>query len=332
MAGNKRFCWSDVRAGEILPEVYRAYEEKRGYYGLAHHTYRPNINPGKIYAPQHEFRPESAAVWTVGHRIFQAVATGLDYRSSSRGIYRTVGKLWEKKPWMFSMEHVAEESRMVALTLKIAGHNFPDQGATRLLNISRTIHDIGGDPVDIFGLGRSIDEIQRYRKEAQKERPYFLNGYGPKLLSLLAVIFEDFGYVREIPGAFPVDKHVQSIMLSLGVVKVIGTEAIDTAELAEFIRKRIYQFCLRRKLQPLFLSHALWFLGNGVCTRCFALRGRGGGELERLCPVAETCGGPKYASFPYSLRGVWDPKVDVFGERPKREGSTRFRDVQGSLF
>ena len=104
-----------------------------------------------------------------------------------------------------------------------------------------------------------------------------------------------------IRGAFPVDLHVQRIFISSNVVMGAGT--MDAAEIAEFIRVRLSELCYELDIKPLDLSHALWFLGNKLCTKCDKVKG-----IKSGCPVEEMCSGG-IPSLSYNKTGRWELDV-----------------------
>ncbi len=162
----------------------------------------------------------------------------------------------------------------------------------------------------LFGttLGDSIEEIVTYcRRYERKHKRKFLPGYGPKILSLLAIHFYDFGvHATMFPGAFPVDRHIQRQLLGCGVVELSAEEEeVDAARaIAESIRPKLITLCEQQNVSVFNLAHAMWFLGNKLCYQCRSLMEQGRESKLAFCPMLTMCTGARETRT-YQERGKW---------------------------
>ena len=151
----------------------------------------------------------------------------------------------------------------------------------------------------------SVEDILLFKKGGGD-----LPGFGPKILSLLSLFYEELGLLTMPPDAFPVDVHVQRFVIS---TKIVTANAPATNEQVErVLRPLLCEVCVEEGWKPLELSHALWFLGNRCCNGCY-----NNAATEFLCPAYAKCGG-SISTLPYSRRGIWE-----ITEPRHRKGGTR---------
>lgn len=323
-AENYGFTWDEKKAEEFLLPLYEEYKKKKWLYFSVHNEYRPGIHVGKRYAPQHEFRPNGVDPATREHDIFLAFTNQLDFRTDSRRVYRAMEKLWEKFPEMFTEEAFTRLTKKeVEHALRAVRYTYPNQGTGRWISFARTLYEnFGGDPLAIFkiaGVG-SIDEMMLHRSKVRRKKPHYLSGKGPKLLSLLAMMYEEFERIPAFPRSFPVDLHVQRTLNALGVISWDEEQNVDASILAEYIRINLVYFFERYRLSVVPTSHMIWFLGNALCTQCHELRAKKPSRLAQLCPMYQMgCKGPKYLSATYSQERQWSNRMIIISEVPKPE-------------
>lgn len=266
-------------------------------------------------APQNTCIPQGVAKGSREHISFLYFTTLITYAADSDMVFRQSLRLFGEKPSIFSEKLLGLGVKHVSRCLGEVGFIRPEQGALYWHGSGTTLfQEYQGDPLRLLAV-RSVDEFllkkQALKKQCGEEK---LPGIGPKIFSLMALFFEELGLSREMPGAFPVDLHVQRFCISTGIAE--GRGIVGAASFAEFLRPRIYEICRELGMRPLDLSHALWFLGNRVCTRCPLVEG-----LQYVCPVASRCGGA-IPSLIYSRKGKWN--LDA----PRLEKGSR----QSSLF
>mgnify|MGYP003468298228 CR=1 FL=1 len=103
----------------------------------------------------------------------------------------------------------------------------------------------------------------------------------------------------EMPGdAFPVDVHVQRFAISTGIIRCAGKVVNEHAE--QVLRKLLCELCFEEGWSSLELSHAIWFLGNRLCSGCYR-----DSSPEAFCPVYGQCGG-SISTLTYFRKGTWD--------------------------
>jgi endonuclease III len=298
------------RAERILSEAHDMYMKERLLYSRV----------GIERAPQNTCIPQGVTRGSFAHGLFLYFTTLITYASESEMGFRQSARLFENHPHLFSEELLRVDVGHVGKHLREVGFVRPEQGAKYWHGSGVTlVREYDNDPLQIFAV-ENVDEFLSkkaiLRKRLGKDG---LPGIGPKIFSLMALFFEELGLIGEMPGAFPVDLHVQRICISLGIVE--GGGIIDATFLAEFLRPKIYDICRRLGMRPLNLSHALWFLGNRVCTRCSLVEG-----IEHVCPVVHHCGGA-IPSLIYARKGKWNfdaprlqkgsPQYSIFDDNPE---------------
>lgn len=281
------------RADEVIRTAFRAYEAQTHLYQLVH-----RLNGD---APQVKYRPEGVEQRSRDDFIRLYFAALTDRRQVSKEVYKTHARLWGTHEWLYRETLL---TRMLSpedleLMLREAKVGVPKESAKNWLPCSETLYRIfDGDPLKLYASG-SIDGVIAWKKAVEKnigKNP--IPGFGPKILSLLAIFYEELEAIPPVEGAFPVDVHVQRILISTGIIR--GSGIIDSAMLAEFIRPRIYAVCTENAWRSLEVAHALWFLGNKSCTNCHMLT-----DVHARCPIMELCGGAIESKL-YFRQGKWD--------------------------
>lgn len=288
------------RLGVVLQKLTKAYLEKKYLYAEFH------AHNGS--APQHWGIPRGVVIGSLEHRLFLFFTTLLTTRSESDAGFRQMVRLYEEHTTLFSPERaLAIEVSKVEMLLKEVGYIHPNQGASRWLACAEGLaRRFNGDPLNLFLWKKSIDEVyQSIQGEGGKK---LLSGYGPKLLSLLALFYEELELIPCLEGVFPVDVHVQRINITLGVVK--GSGIVDAARtLAEGLRVALWKACHEGNMNPFDSAHAYWFLGSRACTQCHRVS-----SIRQICPIADECEGSISTAL-YHKKGMWD--LDELQRRPK---------------
>jgi len=287
-------------------------EKAKHYIRLADSSYQRHDNLYRylhadiMAAPQHKNFPRGLEVRSLEYNRWLFFATLLNYRSVSEKVFPMAVTLWDKFPELFSSDICQMKDDLVIKALKDEDIRYtsPNQAGIRWGASARALFThFDGDPLNIFSEVKSVDDFISLKKKLEREGNVSFLGYGPKLFSLLAIFYEELGLIDHLEGSLPVDLHIQRIFITLGIVDVVesGGEQ-DAMAVAEFIRPRLTKLCYELGVKPLDLSHALWFLGSNVCTKCTKITS----ELrEWACPFAEYCPGP-IDSMPYSRRGRWN--------------------------
>ncbi len=299
--------FDQVRAVEVLSMLSSAYLEQRMLY--------ERVNSSLLSAPQQAHIPKDIIKGSRAHQIFLFFTTVITYASESDMGFRQSVDLYNRFPEYFGEELLHLDVSDVSTALLSVGFVRPNQGAGYWHGSGTSLYrEFGGEPREFFSVSGVDEFLQRKKQMSKKFGREALPGIGPKIFSLMSLFFEELGIIPEMPGAFPVDLHVQRIMISCGIVQ--GSGRVPASEVAEFIRPRLYAHCVTHGIRPLDLSHALWFLGNRVCTVCRHVEG-----LPMVCPVEQLCGGA-IPSMIYGRKGLWD--LDAVRHR---KGS-----LQSSLF
>lgn len=286
----KNLTFSPDRALEVLSQPYTAYKLRQGLYAVRH--------DGNGDAVQDKFVPRSVVRGSREHTVFLYFATGTDRRSLSSQVYRNHMELWSRSPELYrrgvlNLHHTTIKRKLAEVHFNMVetiGRNWRPCAET-------LFEEFGGDPVSLYK-DQSIDALLEYKKRNRRDGRDPLPGFGPKILSLLAIYYEKLGVVPPIEGAFPVDVHIQRICISTGIVS--GKGVIDSASVGEYLRPRLYELCVREGWDRSDLAHALWFNGNELCNGCSTSR-----NSVSLCAVYNDCSGG-LNTRQYGREGKWD--------------------------
>ncbi|MDP3958214.1 MAG: hypothetical protein Q8Q36_01985 [bacterium] len=280
------------RAEQVMEAAHAAYHARTHLYLRVH-----GLNGD---APQRKYRPEGVVRGSPDDLIRLYFATLTDRRQLSAEVYKAHVRLWQSHEWLYREDVLAlKECETLEKILREEKAGTPKESAKTWLPCAETLYStFGGDPRKLFAGGSISAALEWKYGEEKKRKRDPLPGFGPKILSLLAIFYEELGAIQSLPDAFPVDMHIQRIFISTGAVSAPGIE--KSAGLAEFLRFRLCEICSERKWKPLELSQAFWFLGNQTCTRCYLLK-----DAHLRCPVYEECGGA-IESRSYFKRGEWD--------------------------
>lgn len=295
------------------------YNKATRYMKMMNDSYKNNRNLFKNVhaklgsAPQHRYSPpkDKAAF------IFFAML--LTYHSSSEVGFQQARKVYDEHPEMFSKELSSLSVEYVCRVLRGVGFIYPNQAGRAWFTTGKNMFNLYQDPLLFVRKFKTVSSFLKKKRKLHKDSSKSVfPGLGPKLYSLLILLYEEIGFIDNVPDAFPVDVHIQRLFLSLGIVTVKKDE-VSAAILAEFIRPRLARFCQKENVSALDLSHALWFLGNRVCSSC---RKVDLFELVAFCPVEKVCdGGVSTASYRRG-RG-WDLRVP---KKPKGSPQLMFKD------
>ncbi len=277
------------RAREVLAQLYADYVAGRKIYG--------HIN--RQEAPQIKFRPEGVTVGDEHHVRWLFFATLTDRRDLSENVYATHNKLWhqERRFYEASVLELKWSDRKQAL--KRYQVSMPTTATDNWLVNARTLHTLlGRNPLAIFSHA-SIEDVVRFKEN------HPLPGYGTKLLSLLALFYQEAGAIKDLPeNTFPIDLHVQRLAIATGIIN--GKITVTNARLESILRPLFYRIAIEQGFEILELAHALWFLGNRLCTGCSL-----SSVPRHYCPVYEECGGA-LPTRPYFKKGRWELGSQVY--------------------
>lgn len=302
--------FDEKKAREYLLQAYKAFRRESGLY--AHVQI-------ESHAPQHQFRPPSLFIGSRAHQRWLFFAALTDRRQVSEHVYESHRSMYVKHPELYD-ERVLDVDYETIKQIILEYHiGVPRQSAMYWLQCARTLFErYEGDPTLIYKSGSVVETLKEIRP---KGRPYLLPGFGPKILSLLALFLHEIGcYVIDQADAFPVDVHVQRFFINTGCIG--GVDTIRNDELEKLLRPFITKVCEERHLDWVELSHALWFLGSFLCNGCSKEK-----AAPQLCPVYEECGGG-IDSRPYFRKGVWDLRTKRF----RKGGERTFTLCPGPLF
>ena len=252
----------------------------------AHERYRP-VDIAR--------RSDDLAIWL----FFSLLG---DRLQKTEDVYRDHARLWRNQSWLYRREALKTPWQDVARVLIREKVGLPIETAKRWVPCLRALYELfEGNPRFLFSEG-SIDLTLALKKELKRQTGTDqLLGYGPKLLSLLALYLQDAGLLGTIAGAFPVDVHFQRLLIITGGVQSGGI--IRCNWLAEETRPRLWQMCTDNGWRTLTVAQASYTLGNTLCVRCSQTA-----DIHLRCPVYKLCGG-KLPSANYGKRGIWDLSI-----------------------
>lgn len=274
------------RAEEVLGSVYETYIEQRALY---QHIQRES------HAPQRVFIPADMERGCPRHQRWLYFSVLTDRRQSSEDVYESHVRFVKRFPDLYTEYSATMHPKDIAQILASGKVGSPKESAKYWPRCARTLFDqFHGDPLLLFR-GRTIDEILGIKR---RMRPDPLPGFGPKILSLLSLFYEELCLMQMPEDAFPVDVHVQRFAISTGILRSEGKVLNDTVEKA--LRPLICGIIRERGWSALELSHAIWLLGKHLCSGCYR-----SALPKHLCPSYESCGG-SISTLLYFRKGTWD--------------------------
>ncbi len=278
------------RARKVLRSPYEAIVGRKQLFAL--------IDPEKN-APQKMSFPKGVKKAGLKHRQWLYFSAMTDRREVSRYVYESHERLWKKEPRLYSEEVLnmpLEEITELVVAEKVGS---PRQSAGYWPRSARTLFErFGGEPLAMYRVFNSVDRILDFKNNGEGN---LLPGFGPKILSLLSLFYEELGLMKTPPDAFPVDVHIQRFGISTGFV--VAKAPTINEEVERELRPLFCEICAEEGWSKIKLSYALWALGNFACTCCYRRKG-----MAYLCPAYDDCGGP-IPSSSYSRKGFWDNKA-----------------------
>lgn len=276
-----------IRSFEVLDQIVPAYLERKALFQWKH----------RDGAPQNIFRPKNLPVGGVRHARWLFFAAMTDRREESKMVYQGHARVWEKYAGLLYDNQVWKLSAtdIEKILRENGGFGMAKTSSQVWIENSATLFkQFDGDPRRLFE-GRTVDDIM----ELKKKKKWNIPGFGPKIVSLLAMFYVEAGMIEQSFDAFPVDVHVQRISLSTGIVKIKKDTGNVNMELA--LRPLLTSICHERGWNIVDASHALWLLGNSLCSNCSRTS-----ASKLYCPAYDLCGGP-FESKRYFTEGKWDP-------------------------
>ena len=288
------------RAREVLDTLYTAYVRGEK---LFQHVNR------EMHAPQRKYFPFGVEARSLGRQRWLFFAAMTDRREVSDRVYESHARLSEKHPELYTEDVVKMSSVQIEALLKSEKVGSPGQSAKYWPRCAETLFgSFAGDPLLLYR-GRTINDILDFKRSQCESN---LPGFGPKILSLLALFYEELGVMEMPVDAFPVDVHVQRFAISNGIIKSSGK--VLNEEVERILRPLLCEIVLEKGWSALEMSHAIWFLGNRLCSGCYR-----DSIPKILCPSYGHCGG-SISTITYFRRGFWDLGV----ERHRKGGSSNF--------
>lgn len=217
-----------------------------------------------------------------------------DRREISDRVYESHVRLASKAPALYTHEAVQMGSEHIFKILKEEKVGSPGQSAAYWPHCAETFFkSFEGDPLHLYR-ERTINDILRLKQTEEVRLP----GFGPKILSLLALFYAELNCLSMPKDAFPVDMHVQRFAISTGILEANGDLLNEHAEAA--LRTLICRIIAEEGWSALELSHAIWFLGKYLCSGCYRNT-----AVKVLCPAYDVCEGCP-SSKPYFRKGKWE--------------------------
>jgi endonuclease III len=192
----------------------------------------------------------------------------------------------------------------IAQILKKQKVGVPGQSAAYWPRVAKTFYTtFRGDPVEIYRRFATISDIL-IAKDAKGSDRLDIPGFGPKILSLLALFYAELGLIEMPIDAIPVDVHLQRISEALGVIRFMGTGTPTNEMFEDTLRLLFCEICSENNWSTMDMSHALWFNGKYLCTNCSSNK-----AVELYCPMYSVCEGA-LVTKKYFSEGRWDTGGD----------------------
>ncbi|MHB8660801.1 MAG: hypothetical protein ACYC75_02600 [Minisyncoccota bacterium] len=274
------------RAKNVLGTLYTAYVHNQK---LFRHVNR------EMHAPQRRHFPCGVPKGSLGHRQWLFFAAMTDRREESERVYASHARLATRAPELYTRSVVKMASHEIAAILKSEKVGSPEQSARYWPRSAETLFgEFLGDPLNLYQKGR-IDDLLEFKRNGHGDK---LPGFGPKILSLLALFYAELGLIGMPEDAFPVDVHVQRFAISTGIIRSSGRIASEKVE--KVLRPLLCKIIFEEGWSALELSHAIWFQGGRLCNGCYR-----NSVSELLCPSYNQCDG-SISTTSYFRKGVWD--------------------------
>lgn len=276
------------RAETVLSELYRTYVHGEKLFQYVNR---------EQHAPQNAFAPDGFKEGGVEHCRWLFFAAMTDRREESNRVYASHARLAKSHPELYTADVIKMPVPDIERILRKEKVGSPGQSARYWPRCADTLFSMFvGNPLYLYQQeeGR-IEDILRFKRQWRKD---MLPGFGPKILSLLSLFYEELGLMRMPEDAFPVDMHVQRFAISTGIVR--GTGKVLNETLEKVLRPFLCKVVFVEGWSALELAHAIWFLGNRLCRGCCRNR-----TVELSCPCYGECGGA-ISTTSYSRRGFWD--------------------------
>jgi hypothetical protein len=273
------------RCLEVVRTLLEAYKNKSHIFRYIH----------KEDVPQDKQLPDSIEKKSLEHILLLFFNTLITYRNQSQQGMKQAVDLLQTNPEFFTSEIIRVPESYVRRALKKVGFIYHQEAGRRWkLSGTSLFENFNGNPTNIFKAG-SINAVLDMKKQLG-----ILSGYGPKLLSLLALLYEDLGLIPHIKGAFPVDVHIQAQCISTKIISFNGAKAIRAEKVAEFLRNNVTESLYEKDMSPFETSYAAWLLGSNHCWICNKERAKN----EFLCPIKKFCCGRINTNL-YRNYGIW---------------------------
>lgn len=291
------------RAIMLLHKLFNAFQSQWGLYKQV----------SIADAVQHVFIPKGIEKGSMQHLVWLFFATMTDRRQVSWEVYKAHVFLHEQFPHFYTPAINTVRLEELTDTLIKVKIGVPRQSAAYWFRCAATLWGVWeGNPKRLYEGGSIASALawkEGYKKQFKTDP---LPGFGPKIMSLYALYLAELQEVK-LADAFPVDVHIQRWFISTGCIAGLSEE-VRNEEMEVVIRPFITNFCQTHGIPWTDLSHAIWFLGNKVCTGC-----SGKNTARLLCPTYYDCGGP-INSNGYFARGRWF----IQEQRLRRGGDTTF--------
>ncbi len=288
------------RARRVIRELYGAVIASDGLYRYVNRA---------DHAVQRVFIPKRMLPGSVEHQCWLFFSAMTDRREESARVYESHVNLRRRFPQLYTEAAARMRPDRIAEKLSAEKVGSPAQSARYWPRCAKTLFGkFAGNPLSIYQIGGGlIDDVLRFKPSRDGDR---LPGFGPKILSLLALYYEELGIMQMPKDAFPVDVHVQRFLISTGIITSVGT--VTNEEVERVVRPFLCRLCREEGIPALELSHAIWFLGNRCCSGCYRNK-----AVKQLCPSYADCGG-SISTLTYMKKGLWDfdaPRHRRGGER-----------------
>ncbi|MFA9262931.1 MAG: hypothetical protein ACEQSB_06320 [Undibacterium sp.] len=231
------------------------------------------------------------------HQQWVYFTTMTDRREDSTRVWPSHVKLRAKYPRLYTAYAATLKPATIESKLREFKVGSPGQSAQYWPRCAKTLFgELGGEPIRLYQRGKGlIDDVLAFKQTSKGGDP--IPGFGPKILSLLALYYAELDLMPMPADAFPVDVHVQRFLISTGIVS--GTGVIVNEQLERIARPLLCRVTKRLGISRIEASHDIWFLGHYACTGCWR-----NAAIPELCPAYAKCGGA-IDSKSYYKKGVW---------------------------
>ena len=194
----------------------------------------------------------------------------------------SLSKLYAHDPTLFDpnqalKRHPTRFAKKITRSLQSFGLGFSSEmiGLHWVLNARKLARFWSGNPANLFRSSSNYEQlcsliIRGKSKKFNPDIPIGFLGFREKMVSMITYFLMFAEIVEFSIFPVPVDFHVLRLLVSHGVIKIVGMkmgESILSDELLAKGREVTVAYCDKHGVSPMDLCDALWLLSSTICRK-----------------------------------------------------------------